>query len=177
MSGQRPSSASTRDSAALQQRQRVLEGMRKAPISGRMVVHIRQDAKGLAGTVNDVELREGDVLQIPKLPGFVLIAGQVYNSNAISYVAGKNAGWYLSQAGGGTELANLKDIFIIRASGMVISGGREFWKGSVLSSQIGPGDTIVVPEKAVLGGTRWKNILAMAQIAQAGALAAAVAIP
>jgi hypothetical protein len=42
---------------------------------------------------------------------------------------------------------------------------------------IGPGDTIVVPEKAVLGGNTWKNVLAIAQIAQAGALAAAVAIP
>ncbi|GAC1701346.1 MAG: hypothetical protein NVS9B4_04470 [Candidatus Acidiferrum sp.] len=163
--------------AALEQRQRVLEAMRKAPASGRMVVHLRDGQKGFNGTGNDIELRDGDSLLIPKQPGFVLIAGQVYNSNAISYRAGKNADWYLAQAGGATELANKKAIFIIRSSGMVTSRSSEFWSGGVLSSAIGPGDTIVVPERAVLGGSRWKNILAVAQIAQAGALAAAVAIP
>jgi hypothetical protein len=36
---------------------------------------------------------------------------------------------------------------------------------------------IVVPEKAVIGSNTWKNVVAIAQIAQAGALAAAIAIP
>jgi hypothetical protein len=51
------------------------------------------------------------------------------------------------------------------------------WSGGVLSSEVGPGDTIVVPEKVTVGGNAWKNFVAIAQIAQAGALAAAVAIP
>jgi hypothetical protein len=34
-----------------------------------------------------------------------------------------------------------------------------------------------VPEKNVLGGSVWKNVVAIAQVAQAAALAAAVAIP
>ena len=46
-----------------------------------------------------------------------------------------------------------------------------------MSSSIGPGDTIVVPERATIGNSVWKNLVAIAQIAQAGALAAAVAIP
>jgi polysaccharide export outer membrane protein len=163
--------------AAAQQHQRAIEAMRRAPVTGRMVVHLRQGQKGFTGSANDIELREGDVLQIPKQPGFVLIAGQVYNANAISYTAGKNAAWYLAQAGGATDLANKRAIFIIRANGMVTSGNAEFWSGGARSSSIGPGDTIVVPEKAILGGNHWRNILAMAQIAQAGALAAAVAIP
>jgi len=38
-----------------------------------------------------------------------------------------------------------------------------FWSGSVLSATMGPGDTIVVPEKTVLGSTTLKNVIALAQ--------------
>jgi polysaccharide export outer membrane protein len=163
--------------AAAQQKERVLEALRKAPVSGRLVVHIRLGQKDFAGSADDIELRAGDRLEIPKQPGFVLIVGQVYNSNAITYSPGKNAGWYLAHSGGATQLANKKAIFIIRASGAVTSGNSGVWSGGVLSASIGPGDTIVVPERAVLGSNVWKNVVAIAQVAQAGALAAAVAIP
>jgi hypothetical protein len=42
---------------------------------------------------------------------------------------------------------------------------------------MGPGDTIVVPEKPVLGSSTLKNVLSVAQIASSAALVAAVAIP
>jgi polysaccharide biosynthesis/export protein len=163
--------------AAEQQRQRVVDALRRAPVSGRLVVHVREGKRDFAGSPDDIELRAGDTLEIPKQPGFVLIVGQVYNSNAITYTPGKNAAWYLSRAGGATGLANKRAIFVIRASGAVTSGSGGLWSGGVLSSAIGPGDTIVVPERVVGGGTVWKNLVAVAQIAQAGALAAAVAIP
>ena len=163
--------------AALQQRQRIIDALRRAPISGRLVVHIRQGQKDFAGSPDDIELRAGDTLEIPKQPGFVLIVGQVYNSNAITYTPGKNAEWYLMRAGGATSLANKKAIFILRASGAVSSGSGGAWSSGVLSSTVGPGDTIVVPEKTTVGSNVWKNLVAIAQIAQAAALAAAVAIP
>ena len=163
--------------AAIQQRQRVVDALRRAPISGRLVVHIREGQKDFLGSSDDIELRAGDSLDIPKQPGFVLIVGQVYNSNAITYTPGKTTAWYLSRAGGATGLANKKAIFIIRASGSVTSGSGGMWSGGVESSTIGPGDTIMVPERAVVGSSVWKNLVAIAQIAQAGALAAAVAIP
>jgi hypothetical protein len=47
----------------------------------------------------------------------------------------------------------------------------------VLSAVLGPGDIIVVPEKTTVGGSAWKNVVSIAQIAQAAALAAAVALP
>jgi protein involved in polysaccharide export with SLBB domain len=163
--------------AALQQRQRVLEGLRKAPVSGRLVLHMRPDRKGFDGSPDDIELRAGDSLTIPKQPGAVVVVGQVYNGNALTYTPGRNAGWYLSRAGGPTPLANKNAIFIIRADGSVASGQQGgFWSGGVLSAAVGPGDTIVIPEKPVLGSNSWKNFLAVAQLAQAGALAAAVAL-
>jgi len=163
--------------AAILQRQRILDGLRRAPVSGRLVIHIQQGKKDFEGSPDDIELRASDTLDIPKQPGFVVIVGQVYNSNAISYSPGKNAGWYLSRAGGTTGLANKKAIFIIRANGSVTSGNNGMWSGGVLSSALGPGDVLVVPEKTTVGGSGWKNVVAIAQIAQAAALAAAVAIP
>jgi hypothetical protein len=164
--------------SAIQQKERVLDALRKAPVSGRLVIHLRQGRKDFAGSSDDIELRSGDVLRIPKQPGFVLVIGQVYNSNAITFRSGKNAEWYLSRAGGPTSLANKSAIFILRANGEVTSSGGRMWSGGALHAAIGPGDTIVVPEKPVMGaGNTWKNLVAIAQIAQAGALAAAVAIP
>ena len=42
----------------------------------------------------------GDVITIPKTPSFVLVSGQVYDAAALTCTPGKNAGWYLRQAGG-----------------------------------------------------------------------------
>jgi protein involved in polysaccharide export with SLBB domain len=164
--------------AAIQQRQRVLDGLRRAPVSGRLVIHLRTDRKGFVNSPDDIELRAGDSLTIPKQPGAVLVTGQVYNANALTYTPGRNAGWYLSRAGGATQLANKGAIFIVRADGSV-TGGKEggLWSGGVLSATMGPGDTIVVPEKPVVGSSTLKNVLSVAQIASSAALVAAVAIP
>src|SRR5229473_880624 len=164
--------------AAVQQRQRALNALRKAPISGRLVVHLRPDRKDFAGSLDDIELRAGDSLTIPKQPGAVLVIGQVYNANALTYTPGRNAGWYLSRAGGPTHLADKGGIFIIRADGSV-TGSKQggLWSGSVLSATMGPGDTVVVPERPVLGSNKLKNVLSVAQIASSAALVAAVAIP
>ena len=86
----------------------------------------------MGNTAADVEVRTGDSLIVPKRPNFVMVAGQVYNSAAITYSQGKHAGWYLRLAGGPTSVANKKDIFVIRANGTVVGkGSGEWWSGSV----------------------------------------------
>jgi len=160
---------------AMQQRERAIEALRRAPVTGRLVIRLQTGLKGLEHSAQDIELRNGDAIEIPKQPGFVLVVGQVYNTNAITYTPGKNAGWYLSQGGGATRLADKGAIFILRADGEVVSrNGREWWSGNVLSVAVHPGDTVVVPERPVLGSTRWKNIIALAQIAEVGAITAAI---
>src|SRR5437763_1588867 len=116
--------------------------------------------QGFFGSPDDIEVRAGDSLTIPKQPGAVLVIGQVYNSNALTYTPGRNAGWYLSHAGGPTKLADKGATFIVRADGSVSTGRQGgFWSGSVLSTAMGPGDTIVVPERPVLGSNTLKNVL------------------
>jgi protein involved in polysaccharide export with SLBB domain len=141
-----------------------------------MVIHINQDVASWAGTAADIEVRSGDILRVPKRPGFVLISGQVYNASAITYAPGKNAGWYLQHAGGATAIANRKEIFVIRANGSVIgrrSGG--WFEPDVLSTRLNPGDVIVVPQKIIGPSVFWRNLLATAQVASSIAIAAAVA--
>jgi protein involved in polysaccharide export with SLBB domain len=160
---------------AAQQRERVLEALRRAPASGRLVIRLQAGLKGFENSSQDIELSNGDTLEIPKRPGVVLVVGQVYNTNAVAYAPGKNAGWYLSQGGGATRLADKGAIFIVRADGEITSRHqRGWWSTKVLSAAVRPGDVIVVPERPVIGETRWKNLIALAQIAEAGAITAAV---
>jgi polysaccharide biosynthesis/export protein len=164
--------------AALQQHKQVLEALQNAPITGRLVVHLNRNLRSFAHSVDDIQVRAGDTLVVPKRPDFVIVTGQVYNSNAITYEPGRSAGWYLSRAGGVTGLGNKKAIFIVRADGSVVSGNggmNSWWRGDVLSARVGPGDSIVVPEKPIGGSTFWKNLIQISQVAASSAIAAAVA--
>jgi protein involved in polysaccharide export with SLBB domain len=162
--------------AALEQRKRQVEALENTPSTGRMVVRLSSNLGHWKNTSDDIELRAGDTLFIPKRPDFVLVSGQVYNSNAITFVPRKNVAWYLRQAGGPTDQANHKKTFVIRASGAVVSGqGDGWWGGDVMSAQVMPGDTIVVPEKAIGGSTFWKNAMTVATFTQSAALVAVAA--
>lgn len=162
--------------AAAQQQKEILQRLRTQPASGRMVIHISADINSWANTSADIELRSGDVLTVPKRPGFVLVTGQVYNASAITFVPGKNAGWYLRRAGGTNDVANRKEIFVIRANGSVI-GRRsgEWFDHDVLSTRLDPGDVVVVPQKIIGGSLFWRNLLTVAQLSSSIAFTAAVA--
>ena len=158
------------------QQQQLVDRLKNEPPVGRLVVHIGPDIGKWQNGPEDVELRKGDVIVIPKRPTQVMVTGQVYNPTAITYVRGKSADWYLKQSGGPSELANKKTIFVIHADGSVIGRGSGsssgFWRESVLSTVLGPGDTVVVPER-LLGGTPvFKTLLESAQIISSIAISA-----
>lgn len=175
-----PTTSSSDAGTALQlikaQQDQAVADLRSHPPTGRMVIHISEDVASWANTSADVELRPGDVLTIPKQPGFVLVTGQVYNATALSFTPGKTAGWYLSHAGGTNTAANRREIFIIRANGSVIgrhSGG--WFEDEVLSTKLDPGDVVVVPQKILGASYLWRNLLSVAQVASSIAITAAVA--
>jgi len=161
--------------AMQQQRQEILGSLRSYHASGRLVIKIGSDIRKWENTPADVEMRAGDTLVIPKRQSFVLVSGQVFNSSAITYSPGRSADWYLRQSGGPMQTANKKAIYIIRANGSVIGGARGLWQSSVLSAQMQPGDSIVVPEKIVGESQFWKNLISVAQVASATAITASVA--
>ncbi len=151
-----------------------------API-GRVVMHISPDMKSWQNTTADVPVRDGDVLIVPKKAGYVMVNGQVFNPTAVSYRSGYSAKWYLSQAGGVTQLADKKAVFVIRADGSVIAAKNNstgWWGGDPMSTTLRAGDMIVVPEKAPkIGGRNWALIMQSAQMASSVALAVAYIHP
>ena len=158
-------------------REKLIGDLQNAAPSGRLVVRISRDIQKWRNTSDDIVLRPGDQITIPKSADFVLINGQVYNPNAISYSHGKSAEWYLRAAGGPTRLANRRDIFIIRANGIVVSAGGRGLFHSVLGTTMLPGDTIVVPQRVESGTDVFKNLSVTAQLLAALAIAARVATP
>jgi len=158
------------------QQEEVLSELKSHPPVGRQVVHITADIDSWANTPADIELRRGDVLTIPKRPSFVLVTGQVYNATALTFSPGKTAGWYLTHVGGTNGTANRKEIFVIRANGSVVGRRSGSWfGGDVLSTQLEPGDVVVVPQKIIGSSLFWKNLLTTAQLASSIAITAAVA--
>jgi protein involved in polysaccharide export with SLBB domain len=175
-------SLSAQDDAAtlqllIQQQKEVVERLKNQPSVGRLVIKISGDIASWEGTPADIELRKGDVLTIPKRPGFVLVSGQVYNASAITFVPGKNAGWYLRHAGGSTQGGNMKEVLVIRANGLVV-GPRsgEWFDSNVLETKLEAGDVVVVPQKVFGGSATLRNLFATAQILSSVGFAAALAL-
>jgi protein involved in polysaccharide export with SLBB domain len=176
-----PSLSAQDDAATLQilvqQQKGVVERLRSQPSIGRLVIRISADIASWEGTPADIEMRRGDVLTIPKKPGFVLVSGQVYNASAITFVPGKTAGWYLKRAGGSTVGGNIKEVLVIRANGLVV-GRRsgEWFEPGVLETKLEPGDVVVVPQKVFGGSAALRNLFASAQVLSSVGFAAALAL-
>jgi polysaccharide biosynthesis/export protein len=161
---------------ALQQWQTSLELLSSNPPLGRVTIRISSNVAHWKDTNADINVRAGDTLLIPKRPSFVMVSGQVFNPTAVSFRPGKSAKWYLSQSGGPTQLANKKAIFVIRADGSVIGSSSSLWAGDSMSRTLEPGDTLVVPERALGGGVQWQNVFLAAQTAASVASAIIIAV-
>ena len=157
------------------QRQEILVSLRNHPASGRLIINISSDVSRWENTPEDIELRAGDTLFIPKRPNFVVVSGQVYNPAAISYVPGRDLTWYLRKAGGATPNGDKKEIYVLHADGSVVPHGNTWVSNNFMSLRMRPGDTIFVPEKIIGASTVWQNIAAVAQAMSAAALPIAIA--
>jgi protein involved in polysaccharide export with SLBB domain len=165
----------------LAQTQSTLDQLEAASPIGRVVIHVKSDFGTWRNTSTDIPIRDGDVLIVPKSPNYVMVTGQVFNPTAVANVAGHSAKWYLSQAGGVTQLADKKAVFVVRADGSVIAAKNNssgWWGGDPMSATLRAGDMIVVPEKAPkIGGRNWAAIMQSAQLASSVALAVAYIHP
>lgn len=98
----------------------------------------------------------------------------------MSYRPGYSAKWYLSQAGGMTQIADKKAAFVVRADGSVLAAKNNsgLWSGDPLGATLRPGDSIVIPEKAPrIGSRNWQNLFMAGQLAASAALAVAYIHP
>jgi polysaccharide biosynthesis/export protein len=132
-------------SGALAIGQQLIQQLRNTKPVGRLVIDIRQIVRGPPGGPADVILRNGDVLLIPKMMQEVTILGEVQSPTSHLYRAGLTRDEYIAKSGGTTQKADRKRIYIVRANGDVVAGGRSGWFRRTQQIDIRPGDTIVVP--------------------------------
>lgn len=149
-----PEDARIKQSEILQTKE-FLEKVRKAKAKGRLVVPIADIGKK-RGAPEYIELEEGDRLFIPANPQSIQISGSVFNQTAFVYDGGKGISDYIKLAGGYTENADKKRLYVLKVDGTAVrpeSGIVSFfWSDSSGGWESGgrrldPGDTIVVPEK------------------------------
>jgi polysaccharide export outer membrane protein len=125
--------------------QQLIQQLRNTKPVGRLVVDVGKVMNGRPGGPGDVLLRNGDVLLIPKKTQEVTVLGEVQGPTSHIYRVGLSRDDYIVRSGGTTQKADRKRIYIVRANGDVVSGGRSGWFRRSHSVEIRPGDTIVVP--------------------------------
>ncbi len=123
----------------------LLAQLRNTKPVGRLVVDISAVQRGRAGGPEDVLIKDGDKLVIPKKTPEVTILGEVQSPTSHVYQAGLTRDEYIAKSGGTTQKADRKRIYIVRANGDVVSGGRSGWFRRTQNIEMRPGDTIVVP--------------------------------
>lgn len=91
------------------------------------------------GSLDDLVLRQGDLLLIPQFDNTVKVSGEVFHPNTITFTQGKSAKYYIDQAGGYSEDASKRKGYIIYKNGQV----SRIRKGA----KVEPGCEIIIPAK------------------------------
>jgi protein involved in polysaccharide export with SLBB domain len=154
-------------------RRDLLARLRTVQLDGRVVVHLRP-LEQFAGSVADVEVEPGDRLEIPQVPKYVNVLGEVFNRAALVYNPKHTVADYLQQVGGLRADALEKEIYLVQLDGTVISNSQSQF--AVVSDQgqtvrfrdffavkPQPGDSIVVPRRTQEPATL-RNIRDIVQI-------------
>jgi len=89
----------------------------------------------------DLLVLDGDIITVPKELETVKVMGEVLNPNNVVYIKGKNLKYYVNQAGGFTDNALKKRVFVQYANGAVKGKDGGY-------PDVKPGAEIVVPKRA-----------------------------
>jgi polysaccharide export outer membrane protein len=130
--------------SALSIGQALLDQIRAAKAVGRLVINLQSSLHAKPGSPNDIILRNGDELIVPKQRQEVMVIGEVQYESSHLFERHLSRDDYVDQSGGATRQADRSRIYIVRADGSVDSG-RRGWFSSSEGVEIKPGDAIVVP--------------------------------
>jgi protein involved in polysaccharide export with SLBB domain len=122
----------------------LLQQLSEAKAVGRLVIDLRAVMAAKPGSSDDVFLRNGDQLIVPKQRQEVMVLGEVQDPTSHLFRRRLNRDDYIAQSGGPTRQADKGRIYVVRANGSVDSGSRG-WFHNGDSVQIHTGDAIVVP--------------------------------
>ena len=122
----------------------LLHQLTDAKAVGRLVIDLKSVLRNPPGSSDDVILRNGDELIVPKKRQEVMVLGEVQDPTSHLFKRRMTRDDYIEQSGGPTRQADRKRIYVVRADGSVDSGSRGWFHGGD-SVDIRPGDAIVVP--------------------------------
>jgi protein involved in polysaccharide export with SLBB domain len=122
----------------------LLHELADAKAVGRLVVDLKAVVRNKAGSGDDVILRNGDELIVPKQRQEVMVLGEVQDPTSHLFKRRMTRDDYINQSGGITRQADRGRIYVVRADGSVDSGSRGWFHGAD-GVDIHPGDAIVVP--------------------------------
>jgi polysaccharide export outer membrane protein len=136
---------------------------KKAELSlGRIALDIPPLLEDLKSSNQNIPLEDGDTIIIPSKPNYVLVMGDVYNQISLPYIKDYRLKDYLDMVGGPTKSANIKELYIIKANGRVVSsrsyGSFYLFGPSIASYKVSEGDTIVVPTELRVP-TMWRPLI------------------
>ena len=165
--------------AETKQKQQFLASLKQVQATGRMVVNVNEASKSRNSAL-DVEMEDGDILQIPMNPQTVQVIGAVYSQASFVFEPTKDYSYYVDRAGGFSKAADKSQLYIVKVDGSTIrpgwglfwnTGSNQWESGS--PGLIEPGDTIVVPVE--IERIAWlKEMKDWVQILYQSALGAAV---
>jgi len=124
--------------------QSLLINLRESKPVGRLVINLNRSMNAKPGSEQDVVLKDGDRLLVPRVTQEVTVIGEVQSSTSHLYNRNLSRDEYIAMSGGLTPRADDGHIFVVRADGSVVtrSGNAWFNSGGV---DINAGDTIVAP--------------------------------
>jgi polysaccharide biosynthesis/export protein len=138
--------ASAAGSNALEIGQGLLTQLKATKAVGRLVIDLSRLINEPVGSQDDVILRRGDQLIVPKYEQEVTVIGEVQSNTSLLYRSNLTRDDYIDQSGGMTQHADAGKIYIVRANGSVVPGrSAHFFRVGSSGVTIRPGDTIVVP--------------------------------
>ena len=122
-----------------------IDTAKRTPALGRMVISLQDIMDGIE---DDFSLKHGDTLNIPTQPNSVTVIGEVNYSTSHLYKQSIDLDQYIASSGGAKKNADLEQIYIIKASGLVVTAkniSSSFFRNGNQGIAISAGDTIVVP--------------------------------
>ena len=139
------SNASSGATQGLAVGQSLIQQLRETKPVGRLVINLDRVVQGRPGGPEDVLVRDGDKLLVPKQTQEITILGEVQSPTSHVYRSGLTRDDYIAKSGGVTQKADRSRIYVVRANGDVVAGARSGWFRRSRSTEMRPGDTIVVP--------------------------------
>lgn len=101
----------------------------------------------MRGRPDDFMLEDGDSLHVPVRSQVVQVRGAVNLPTALAWERGASLGHYMNAAGGTTERARTREVYVIQPSGKVETRRHLLWL-IPLDPSPQPGAVVVVPERA-----------------------------